>query len=82
MYFLVLGGFYEGAFAFPLMVFAEDRLVFFQLAFEFAESLSTAAAGIFRGAGGVQGAGGQGQIHGKGVFFFVRILRESAVELD
>jgi len=68
------------AFAFPLIVFAQDGLVFLELAFQFAEGLFAAAEGIFGGAGGVQRAGGQREIYGKRVFFFAGILRERAVQ--
>ena len=78
-------GLFEGwaihfAFAFPFIIFAQDGLVFLELAFQFAEGLFAAAQWIFGGAGGVQRAGGQGQIHGKRVLLFVRILRKRAVQ--
>ena len=61
--FSISGGLGDGAFAFPLMVFAEDGLVFLKLAFEFGEGLFAAAAGIFGGARSMQRSGGQRQIH-------------------
>jgi hypothetical protein len=54
--------------------------VFLELAFQFAEGLFAAAQGIFGGAGSVQRARGQSEIHGKGVFFLVGILRKRAVQ--
>jgi len=53
----------DRAFAFPLMVFAQDGLVFFKLAFELGEGLFAAAPGIFRSARSVQRSGRQRQIH-------------------
>ena len=54
--------------------------MFFELAFQFAEGLFAATQGIFGGAGGMQRAGWQREIHGKRVFFLVGILRKRAVQ--
>ena len=78
---LIQGGFRHYAFAFPLIILAQDGLVLFQLAFEFAEGLLATGTGVFRGACSVQRASGQRQIHRKRVLFLVRIFRERAVQL-
>ena len=64
------------------MVFAQNRLMLLQLAFQLAEGYLATASGIFRGARGMQRAGGQRQIQRKGVLFFPGVLRERAMQLD
>src|SRR4029077_9380935 len=50
------------AFAFPFVIFAEQGLMFFYLRFDLVESFFAAGAEVLAGCGGVERAGGKGEI--------------------
>ena len=70
------------AFAFPFVIFTEQRFVLFQLRFDFTESFFAAGAEMFVCCGGVERAGGESEIQGESVFVFAWNFRKNGVQLN
>src|SRR5258708_26607956 len=74
--------FFAVPFAFPLVIFAQERLVFLHLFFELGEGLLDAGTSVGAEAGGMQSAGGEREVQGEGEFLGTRQLFEPSMELD
>src|SRR5260370_36899224 len=74
--------FFAVPFAFPLVIFAQERLGFLHLFFQLVECLRDAGTNVGAEAGGMQSAGGEREVQGEGEFLGTRQLSEPSMEMD